>query len=160
MLFRSDCLRSYRGAVLVVSHDRYFLDRVVTRIFSFEPDGTLRQSEGGYSDYLEHRKQMDISNGLAGNKTISKKNKKYRASREKTKLSFNEQKEYDTIESEIESLEKRSAELDDLIVGAATDFVKLTELTKEKEELELQIEQKLDRFLELQEMVDKFNSLG
>lgn len=178
-----DYLDSFAGIVITVSHDRYFLDRVVTRIFSFGPDGTLRQSEGGYSDYLEHRKQMDNSDVSAGNKTwkdsktkngananfnshndesdsASKKNKKYRAPREKTKLSFSEQKEYDTIESEVESLEKRSAELDNLIAGAATDFVKLTELTKEKEELELQIEQKLDRFLELQEMVDKFNSLG
>ena len=120
---------------------------------------------------------MDISNGSAGSKTkngananlnsnsdesdsASKKNKKYRAPREKTKLSFNEQKEYDNIESEIDDLEKRSAELDALIAGAATDFVKLTELTKQKEELEIQIEQKLDRFLELQEMVDKFSSLG
>ncbi|MBR1599326.1 MAG: ABC-F family ATP-binding cassette domain-containing protein [Lachnospiraceae bacterium] len=191
-----DYLDSFAGIVITVSHDRYFLDRVVTRIFSFEPDGILRQSEGGYSDYLEHRKQMDNLDGSDGNKTISrdnktskanktskdnktkngadgnhnsqnnesdsvsKKNKKYRAPREKTKLSFNEQKEYDTIESEIESMEMRSSELDDLIAEAATDFVKLTELTKEKEELELQIEQKLDRFVELQEMVDKFNSQG
>ena len=92
-----------------------------------------------------------------GNSSDSKKNKKYRAPREKTKLSFNEQKEYDTIESEIDELESRNAELDSLIANSATDFVKLTEYTKEKEELEMKIEEKLLRFVELQEMVDKFN---
>lgn len=175
-----DYLDSFAGIVLTVSHDRYFLDRVVTRIFSFEVGASLQQSEGGYSDYLEHKNQLNALTGMVGNSDLSKagkakdsgnskndsqndlsdndskKNKKYRAPREKTKLSFNEQREYDTIESEIESMEKRSAELDELIAKAATDFVKLTELTKEKEELELLIEQKLDRFVELQEMVDRF----
>lgn len=179
-----DYLDSFAGIVLTVSHDRYFLDRVVTRIFSFEEGTTLQQSEGGYSDYLEHKKQLNALNGMGGNSDLAKvnkakdsgngkfdsqndlsdndckKNKKYRAHREKTKLSYNEQREYDTIESDIESMEKRSAELDDLIAGAATDFVKLTELTKEKEEMELLIEQKLDRFVELQEMVDKFNRMN
>ncbi len=175
-----DYLDSFAGIVLTVSHDRYFLDRVVTRIFSFEVGASLQQSEGGYSDYLEHKNQSNALTGMVGNSDLSKagkakdsgnskndsqndlsdndskKNKKYRAPREKTKLSFNEQREYDTIESEIESMEKRSAELDELIAKAATDFVKLTELTKEKEELELLIEQKFDRFVELQEMVDRF----
>lgn len=175
-----DYLDSFAGIVLTVSHDRYFLDRVVTRIFSFEVGASLQQSEGGYSDYLEHKNQLNALTGMVGNSDLSKagkakdsgnskndsqndlsdndskKNKKYRAPREKTKLSFNEQREYDTIESEIESMEKRSAELDELIAKAATDFVKLTELTKEKEELELLIEQKFDRFVELQEMVDRF----
>ncbi|MCR5702347.1 MAG: ABC-F family ATP-binding cassette domain-containing protein [Lachnospiraceae bacterium] len=161
-----DYLDSFAGIVLTVSHDRYFLDRVVTRIFSFESGTTLQQSEGGYSEYLEHRKQTDtqrdvskINNENDKAENDSKKNKKYRAPREKTKLSFNEQREYDTIEEEIEQLEARSAELDGLIVSAATDFVKLTELTKEKEELELQIEQKLNRYVELQEMVDRFNEM-
>ena len=178
-----DYLDSFAGIVLTVSHDRYFLDRVVTRIFSFEKEEALQQSEGGYSDYLEHKNQLNSMNGMGGNSDFtkvnsakdssngkndsqntlpdgnSKKNKKYRAPREKTKLSFNEQREYDTIESEIESMEKRSAELDELIAKAATDFVKLTELTKEKEELELLIEQKLDRFVELQEMVDRFTKM-
>jgi len=161
-----DYLDSFAGIVLTVSHDRYFLDRVVTRIFSFESGTTLQQSEGGYSEYLEHRKQMDtqrdvskINNENDKAENDSKKNKKYRAPREKTKLSFNEQREYDTIEEEIESMEKRNEELDSLIVKTATDFVKLTELTKEKEELELLIEQKLNRFVELQDMVDKFSKM-
>ncbi|MBQ8949625.1 MAG: ABC-F family ATP-binding cassette domain-containing protein [Eubacterium sp.] len=172
-----DYLDSFAGIIITVSHDRYFLDRVVTRIFAFEPDGTLFQSEGGYSDYLIHKgiiaeAAADNSSGASGRNTGSgkssdknvgeksddsdKKKGKYRAPREKTKLSFNEQKEYDNIESEIEKLEERSAELEELMAGAATDFPRLMELSKEKEEVDAEIERKMERYIELQEMVDSF----
>lgn len=164
-----DYLDDFAGIVITVSHDRYFLDRVVTRIFSFDNNGTLYQSEGGYSDYLEHKNITDTGNvsGIAGvsEKSVSEKNnkdadnkgKRYRAPKEKTKLSYNEQKEYDSIEEEIEKLELRSSELEELIVKAATDYTKLTELTQEKESVDAEIEQKMDRFIELQDMVDSFN---
>ena len=165
-----DYLDSFAGIIITVSHDRYFLDRVVTRIFAFEPDGTLFQSEGGYSDYMIHKGIMSeaekaVSAGTGKNTGDStgkdsenqdKKKGKYRAPREKTKLSFNEQKEYDNIESEIEKLEERSAELEELMAGAATDFPRLMELSKEKEEVDSEIERKMERYIELQEMVDSF----
>ena len=165
-----DYLDGFAGIVITVSHDRYFLDRVVTRIFSFDNNGTLYQSEGGYSDYLEHKKHSGIgkTSDIAGTaeKSVSEKNdkdadnkgKRYRAPKEKTKLSYNEQKEYDSIEEEIEKLELRSGELEELIVKAATDYTRLTELTLEKESVDAEIEQKMDRFIELQDMVDSFNS--
>ena len=161
-----DYLDSFAGIIITVSHDRYFLDRVVTRIFAFESDGTLFQSEGGYSDYLEHKKAFaelkdtEDSKNAGGDKGVGnteKKKGKYRAPREKTKLSFNEQKEYDNIESEIEKLEERSAELEELMAAAATDFPKLMELSKEKEEVDAEIERKMERYIELQEMVDSFS---
>ena len=169
-----DYLDSFAGIIITVSHDRYFLDRVVTRIFAFEPDGTLFQSEGGYSDYVEHKKLSDKSDGAAGarssqnggngsstqNDPDKKKTGKYRAPREKTKLNFNEQKEYDSIESEIEKLEERSAELEELMAGAATDFPRLMELSKEKEEVDAEIERKMERYIELQEMVDSFAAMN
>lgn len=166
-----DYLDSFAGIIITVSHDRYFLDRVVTRIFAFEKDGTLFQSEGGYSDYLVHKEALGLSdssqNESGGTKKSGSSNSdsegdekqkkgKYRAPREKTKLSYNEQKEYDTIEDDIEKLEERSAELENLMVGAATDFPRLMELTKEKEEVDAEIERKMDRYIELQEMVDSF----
>ena len=166
-----DYLDSFAGIIITVSHDRYFLDRVVTRIFAFEKDGTLFQSEGGYSDYLVHKEALGLSdssqNESVGTKKSGSSNSdsegdekqkkgKYRAQREKTKLSYNEQKEYDTIEDDIEKLEERSAELESLMVGAATDFPRLMELTKEKEEVDAEIERKMDRYIELQEMVDSF----
>jgi len=158
-----DYLDSFAGIVITVSHDRYFLDRVVTRIFSFEPDGTILQSEGGYSDYLEHKKRdfdadaKDAGKGRTTTKAETSESKKsYRPPREKTKLSYKEQREYETIEAEIENLENRSSELEALMATATTNFTRLMELTKEKEEVDALIEQKLERFLELQEMVESF----
>ena len=90
-----DFLDSFAGIVITVSHDRYFLDRVVTRIFSFEKDGTLFQSEGGYSDYLIHTKDLPERNSETVESTPKEKSSKnsYKQPREKTKLSYKEQKE-------------------------------------------------------------------
>lgn len=152
-----DYLDGFPGIIITVSHDRYFLDRVVTRIFSFEGEGKLFQSEGGYSDYLMHKKALEEVEKPQPTKTETKTAKeKYRAPREKTKLSFNEQKEYDTIEGEIEALEERSTALEEAIVAAATDFPKLMELSKEKEEVDATIEAKMERYIELQDMVEQF----
>ena len=160
-----DYLDGFAGIIITVSHDRYFLDRVVTRIFSFEADGHLLQSEGGYSDYVIHKQESeaavaqdsDNKDDRAATKPEDKGARgKYRAPREKTKLSFSEQKEYDNIESEIEKLEEKSMRLEEEMAGAATDFPRLMELTKEKEETDAEIERKMDRYVELQEMVDSF----
>jgi ATP-binding cassette subfamily F protein uup len=154
-----DYLDGFAGIIITVSHDRYFLDRVVTRIFAFEADGSLYQSEGGYSDYLVHKKQTEVSPIEKSVPQAEPKASKtqYRAPREKTKLSYNEQKEYDSIESEIEKLEEKSADLEAQIVAAATDYPKLVALTREKEEVDAEIERKMDRYVELQEMVDSFS---
>jgi len=154
-----DYLDGFAGIIITVSHDRYFLDRVVTRIFAFEADGSLYQSEGGYSDYLVHKKQTEVSPSEKSVPQAEPKASKaqYRAPREKTKLSYNEQKEYDSIESEIEKLEEKSADLEAQIVAAATDYPKLVALTREKEEVDAEIERKMDRYVELQEMVDSFS---
>ncbi len=167
-----DYLDSFPGIIITVSHDRYFLDRVVTRIFSFEKGGFLLQSEGGYSDYVfrvaaeREESQQDLSgkaskgghqnNVSAVDESDRSSKNRNRSSREKTKLSFNEQKEYDNIESEIEGLETRCSEIEKEIAGASTDFERLIKLGKEKEELEALIEAKMERYIELQEMVDSF----
>ena len=166
-----DYLDSFPGIILTVSHDRYFLDRVVTRIFSFEKDGSLMQSEGGYSDYVLRKKAMeDADKGLQdkGSKSRNRQSDldndasdkasktKNRTVREKTKLSYAEQKEYDNIESEIEELESRCNELEKEIALSSTDYTRLMQLQSEKEELETTIEKKMERYIELQEMVDSF----
>ncbi|WP_026666382.1 ABC-F family ATP-binding cassette domain-containing protein [Butyrivibrio sp. FC2001] len=171
-----DYLDGFAGIIITVSHDRYFLDRVVTRIFAFEEDGSLYQSEGGYSDYLIHKKEAGaLAADVSGSKSASngggkssntddkssedKSSKgKYRAPREKTKLSFKEQREYDNIEAEIEALEEKSAELETQIAESATDYPKLMALSKEKEEVDAEIERKMDRYVELQELVDSFQT--
>ena len=166
-----DYLDRFPGIIITVSHDRYFLDRVVTRVFSFESDKTLLQSEGGYSDLVLRKKEDDEPAGVTGkasNSNSAGKNKggaentesnnknNFRAPREKTKLSYKEQQEYDNIESEIEKLEEECAELEKQIAAATTDYSKLMELSKKKEETESEIERKMERFIELQEMVDRF----
>ena len=154
-----DYLDGFAGIIITVSHDRYFLDRVVTRIFAFEQDGSLYQSEGGYSDYIVHKHETEpqITEKDKNQSEVKVSKGKYRAPREKTKLSYNEQKEYDNIESEIEKLEEKSAELEAQIAEAATDYPKLVALSKEKEEVDAEIERKMERYVELQEMVDSFS---
>ena len=149
-----DYLDTFAGIVITVSHDRYFLDRVVTTIFSFEPDGSILRSEGGYSEYLEKR----MESAIPADKPKAEKQTENRdagRTREKKKLSFKEQYDYDHIEEEIETLEKRSEELERLMADASSDYSKLIELGKEKEEIDQEIERKFERFMELQELVDK-----
>lgn len=161
-----DYLDTFAGIVITVSHDRYFLDRVVNRIFSFEPDGTIRQSEGGYEDYRQRGFASSLQENTVGknvkasnesqDKTVNKDNWKKKS--EKKKLSFNEQKEYDSIEGEIEKIENRIAMIDQEMVDNPTDYGKLAELSREKQELEEKLDEKMLRFMELQDLVDSFNS--
>ncbi len=174
-----DYLDHFAGVIIVVSHDRYFLDRVVTRIFAFTETGVLEQSEGGYSDYLLHggkvpeaqdavrtaqqvkgQKSSQASEAEPGgdkrNKDVQR-DSRGRIRRPKKKLSYMEQKEYDSIEGEIEALEEKCAELEEEMIKAASDYPKLSELSREKEAADELLEQKMERFLELQDMLDSFN---
>lgn len=159
-----DYLDTFQGIVITVSHDRYFLDRVVTRIFSFEPDGTIARSEGGYEDYYlrgfastETVKVGAKPQGITDSKTESTSKEEWKKPREQKKLSYKDQKEYDTIEDDIEKIENRIKEIDEEMVLNATDYPKLAGLTKEKQELEEQLDYKMMRFMELQDLVDSFN---
>lgn len=155
-----DYLDSFNGIIIVVSHDRYFLDRVVTRIFAFEPDGTLWQSEGAYEEYREHELQRG-SESVEETKTIKKQTEKtgggYHPTHSTKKLSYMDQKEYDHIEEEIDKLQQESDDLEKEISAQAFDYVKLAELTKKKEEVDAALEQKMERYFELQEMVENLN---
>jgi len=159
-----DYLDTFQGIVITVSHDRYFLDRVVTRIFSFEPDGTIARSEGGYEDYYlrgfastEAAKVGAKPQGITDSKTESTSKEEWKKPREQKKLSYKDQKEYDTIEDDIEKVENRIKEIDEEMVLNATDYPRLAGLTKEKQELEEQLDYKMMRFMELQDLVDSFN---
>ena len=163
-----DYLDRFSGIILAVSHDRYFLDRVVTRIFAFEEDGHLWQSDGGYEEYREHLLQA----GKEAARTKDFRGEEGRASGEnlpglreedgaaagrtqhKAKLSYKDQREYDTIEEEIDRLQARSDALAQKIPEAATDYEKLRKLTEEKEQLDARIEERMERYLELQDLVD------
>ena len=160
-----DYLDNYEGIVITVSHDRYFLDRVVQRIFAFEEGGQLRQYEGGYTDYrnkaiAEGRLTGSVDNTQAkpevreasGEKTDAKSTWTHE---KKLKFTYKEQKEYETIEDDIAAMEERMEAIDDEMVKNAHDFVKLNELTKEKSALETSIEEKMERWAYLEELAAK-----
>lgn len=160
-----DYLDNYEGIVITVSHDRYFLDRVVRRIFAFEEGGQLRQYEGGYTDYrnkaiAEGRLTGSVDNTqtkqevreASGEKTDAKSTWTHE---KKLKFTYKEQKEYETIEDDIAAMEERMEAIDDEMVKNAHDFVKLNELTKEKSALETSIEEKMERWAYLEELAAK-----
>ncbi|MCQ2491744.1 MAG: ABC-F family ATP-binding cassette domain-containing protein [Lachnospiraceae bacterium] len=154
-----DYLDRFQGIVITVSHDRYFLDRICDRIFAFEGNGFIRQYEGGYTEYLE--KQLPLANAPAAKSTVQKKEAKedYRKNRDrKLKFTFAEQKEYETIDQDIEDIELRIEEVEGLILKVATDFVKLNQLTAEKEELEQKLEEKMERWEYLNELAEKIEN--
>ena len=156
-----DYLDHFSGIVIVVSHDRYFLDRVVNRIFSFEPDGLLHQSEGGYEEYLVHKEGLsadeEADSTPAPMETPAKK-QKYRAPAERKKLTFSEQREYDTLEGIIDELTEKSEQLAAHMLQASTDYVRLQELAEEKQKTDEKLEEKIERFLTLQELVESFRN--
>jgi ATP-binding cassette subfamily F protein uup len=153
-----DYLDRFDGIVITVSHDRYFLDRVVRRIFAFE-NGTIKQYEGGYTDY-QLRKAFDADMAEtekpeSGKVERGKTPKQVRNRPEKLKFSYKEQKEYETIDDEIADLEGKIADLDEQILKNASDYGKLNKLTQEKDELETKLEEKMNRWVYLQDLAER-----
>ena len=163
-------LDSFLGIVIVVSHDRYFLDRIADRIASFE-DGTIRIYEGGYTDFMEKNREEEkdgiqtVNSGSGFHKkkegrsgeseNDGKKSKEWRKHSEKLRFTYQEQKEFEVIDDEIASLEEKIAELEKQMQAAATDFVRLNECMKEKEEAEQLLEEKTERWVYLNELAEK-----
>lgn len=155
MTILEDYLDSFDGIVITVSHDRYFLDRVVRRIFSFEGNGVIRQYEGGYTDYY-NKKQEEAEHTKEQEKPVSKgRQEKTAYKNKKLKFSYNEQREYDTIEDDIGKLEKKLEKLDIDMNKNATNSVKLKELMDEKEETEALLMEKMDRWEYLEDLAKK-----
>ncbi len=169
-----DYLDSFAGIVIAVSHDRYFLDNIADRIFEFDGNGNLTQYEGGYTDYLEAKKQRE---GIKENETSSapsshkntageEKSKKdsvktWKQNRPtKLKFSFKEQREYETIDNDIAALEDKISALDHEIMANATNSGKLNELTQEKEQAEKDLEEKMDRWVYLNDLAEQIEALN
>ena len=158
-----DYLDHFDGIVAVVSHDRYFLDRVVRRIFSYEEDGHLVQYEGGYTDYLHAKQAKEAAIAPSGtdstvtenaSKTINRSNWKDGQTHKK-KMTYQEQKDFETIEEDIQKLETRLEEIDEEMGRAASDFVRLGKLSEEKENLSQELEQKMERWMYLEELAQE-----
>lgn len=161
-----DYLDTFDGIVIVVSHDRYFLDRVVRRILAFEYDGKIQQYEGGYSDYLLAYDLRHPDNGGAdagkqagaADGTATKRKAEKPKGQQKLRFTFKEQREYETIDDDIALLEEKIAETEEEILKAATDFVKLNELSVRKTGLEQELEEKMERWIYLNELNEKIQA--
>ena len=178
-----DYLDTFAGIVITVSHDRYFLDRIVNRIFAFEEGGHLKQYEGGYTDYVnrlaeEGRKPGETAEvqgmtargvseaesaqeaggvtGTSGQDAAEQADSRNTWKREKKlKFSYKEQREYETIEDDIANLEAKVEQLDADMAENATNSVKLGELLAEKEAAEQALEEKMERWEYLEELAAK-----
>ena len=174
-----DYLDHYQGIVIVVSHDRYFLDRTVNRIFAFEAGGVLRQYEGGYTDYAlkageSAQCNLSVQDGIissaaggteradtgseAGGRAAYEN---YRANRErKLKFSYKEKQEYETIEQDILDLEEKLESLDAEMAANATNSKRLSELAAEREQTEADLEHKMERWEYLEDLAEKIHAQG
>lgn len=170
-----DYLDHFAGIVIVVSHDRYFLDRVVGRMFIFNGNGVLMQSEGGYTDYVNRTKSGESTDGshnyddceLSKSENVGKSGgevgqhnskPKWNTGREnKLKFSYQEQKDYETIEAVIADLEEQIAGYDQEMVKYSHDFVKLREITEMKEKTEVLLEEKMDRWMYLEDLKERID---
>lgn len=155
-----DYLDNFEGIVIIVSHDRYFLDRTVRRIFAFEGNGNIRQYEGGYTDYsIKCREQNDAGEEIKTEKENFKTKEKYKPQREKKlKFSYQEQKEYETIEETVAALEEKISQIEKDMERYATDFIELNKLSQEKEMTENQLQEKMDRWMYLEELNEKIQN--
>lgn len=194
LMILEDYLDSFQGIVITVSHDRYFLDRVVRRIFAFEGDGNVVQYEGGFTDYqVAYQRKLaqsgggemsGVSGNRAGSQNVSgnqggnggagsasgadgagmesgasvKSSQDGRAHQKKLKFSYKEQKEWETIEEDIAGLEEAIEALDAQIAVSATDYGKLNQLMTEKAEKEAQLEEKMDRWVYLNDLAEQIEA--
>jgi ABC transport system ATP-binding/permease protein len=151
-------LEDFAGCVLVVSHDRYFLDRVVDTIFAFEPGGTLRQYPGNYSTYLDFKKAEEVSSSQSQDSQKSKQGQTKElpiatnANNKVRKLSNKEKREFEMIEGKIAAIEVEKASLEEVLTSPPSDFVKVQELYEKLESLNQAIETATERWLELAEI--------
>ena len=160
-------LDGFDGIIIVVSHDRYFLDRTVRRIFAFEGEGAIRQYEGGYSDYLIRKeleglpdmtvKSMGVGSAAQTEKSGSENSAEdsrvtWKKHDKKLKFSYKEQREFETIDEEITALEEKIEVLDVQMLENASNSVKLNELLEKKEEVSQQLDEKMDRWVYLNDL--------
>ncbi|MDB8804309.1 ABC-F family ATP-binding cassette domain-containing protein [Romboutsia sp. 1001216sp1] len=154
-----DYLDEFRGVVITVSHDRYFLDRICNKIFAYEGMGNIHIYTGNYSDYQVYKEVQGIEfeeeKIIKENSTPKKEKPK---SAKKLKFSYNEQREFETIDSDIEKLEQKIEQLESDSTKYATDFVKLQELLDEKANLEKELEFKYERWEYLNNLAEEIEN--
>lgn len=151
-----DFLDEFMGVVIIVSHDRYFLDRLCNKIFSYEGNGVVKQYVGNYSDYILYKEYEKVNENVINTNENNKKqqDKSYKSKDTRPKFTFKEQKEFDEIYDVIENLENNITEVENKINKNATNYGALNELIKEKEALEEELLMRYER-LEYLEDIDR-----
>ncbi|MCB0841100.1 MAG: ABC-F family ATP-binding cassette domain-containing protein, partial [Bacteroidetes bacterium] len=149
-------LEAFQGCLLVVTHDRFFMDRMVDHLFVFEGEGKIKDFPGSYSQYREWKDEQEepVEEKSEETEVQAEPAKEKPKSNRKRKLSFNEKREFEQLEGEIDQMEGRKKEISDLLNGGTSDFEKLTELAQELETLNEELDAKSDRWLELMEILE------
>ena len=159
-----DYLDRFDGIIIIVSNDRYFLDRTVNRIFSFEGEGEIRQFEGGYSDYLI-RKELEavpeekVSAGKAEKADKDANKDAWKQHEKKIRFTYKEQKEFESIDDDIAELEGEIEKLDQEIAQNVTNSSRLNDLLKEKEQAEQELDEKMDRWVYLNDLNEQIKQI-
>lgn len=148
-----DYLNSFGGIVISISHDRYFLDKISTEIWEFDGRGTITKYNGNYSDYEQKALQNDIKTENV--KTQTEKKSKSFSGKKKLKFSFNEQREFDTIDDDISKLEKQIDDTESEIADCFSDYLKLQELLDKKDALKKELSEKMERWVYLNDLAEK-----
>lgn len=153
-----DYLDDFPGAVVAVSHDRYFLDRVAEKILAFEGNGAIRQYPGGYSDYLNKKPPQEATAGQKPRPSGDKKPAAPAETKRPRKFTFKEQREYEEIDAVIAAAEKRLQEVGAAINAAGSDFESLQNLVRTQTGLEQELDRLLERWTYLNEVAEEMGS--
>jgi ATP-binding cassette subfamily F protein uup len=148
-------LQLFEGCLIVVSHDRYFMDKMVDHLFVFEGDGEIKDIIGNYTDYRKNQKQeaRELKNAPVKEVEVKEEPKTVEKPIEKRKLSFKEKQEYEQLPNEIERLEEKKEKLTLELSDASKSNQQIMELGNELAKIVAELEQKSDRWLELAEFV-------
>lgn len=153
-----DYLDEFPGVVICVSHDRYFLDRICNKIFAYSGNGEIDIFTGNYSDYLIFKESQPDEIEIVEEKPKNEVKKEKPKNNKKLKFTFNEQREFDTIDDDISSLENKIQSIDDNLDKYSTDFTKLQEMLDEKSKLEKELEFKYERWEYLNNLAEEIDS--
>ncbi len=147
-----DYLENFAGAVISISHDRYFLDKTAAEIWEFDGSGNINRYNGNYTDYSQKVIQASIAD--TPKKQTEKKEREF-VGKKKLKFSFKEQREFETIDDDIADLEQQIEDTEAELGKSSSDYVKLQELTNKKEQLENQLAEKMDRWVYLNDLAER-----
>lgn len=148
-----DYLDKFNGAVIAISHDRYFLDKMTTEIWALNDSGIINRYNGNYSDYMKNVNQNIAAIEKSKNRT-EKKERTF-VGKKKLKFSFKEQREFETIDDDIADIEQKIKDIEKEILECTSDYIKLQELSDKKEQFETQLSEKMDRWVYLSELAEK-----